>query len=77
MYNMYKFLFLFLFMFIVLYFCIKKGINMKCKFCLRNGIHFHNIQYGINHGPKINNKFINPMCNICKRNEDKVHYHLF
>ena len=47
---------------------------MKCKYCFKNGKHYHEKQQKCkkNHGPVMNMK---TMCSICAANKGKKHFH--
>ena len=54
------------------------GVNMKCKYCYKNGHHYHirpSLAEKTNHGPMINGKFPHE-CSICMHNPGKNHYHI-
>ena len=52
---------------------IKRGINMKCECCSSEGFHYHYIDCKILKRP--NHADTNNVCQICKENPGKFHYH--
>ena len=53
-------------------------VNMKCKYCYKNGQHYHitpSLAQKTNHGPMLNGKFAHE-CSICMHNPGMNHYHI-